>query len=401
MPIAGNVAIVGSAATHFGVHHDRSYLDLVREVAEGAIADAGVENADVQAGWLSTAVPDIAALEGDSGTPITETIGFAPRPVTRVSAYCASGMEAVRGGAMAIAAGEYDVVLVVGVEKMRDVTPRGSLVSRTGNMTHPTLAKGRSGPGFFALLASRYLDRFDRTPDDLSAVAVKNHEHATRNPIAQYSQPVTKEQVRSSAMIADPLRVLDCTPTTDGAAALILTSTEWAKARGVPHAVLDGIGFSVTDGFYAGLFNAENDLLGFRPTREASKVAYAQAGIEVPRKELDLVECHDCFTITEIINYEDLGLCGRGEGWKLLLEGATTVGGDIPVNLSGGLQSCGHPIGATGVRVVKEVADQVTGRAGERQVDGAGTGVAHTLGGPGVLSSVMVLRTGERVPAAA
>src|ERR1700742_3768394 len=155
MPIAGNVAIVGSAATHFGVHHDRSYLDLVRDVAEGAIADAGLENADVQAGWLSTAVPDIAALEGDSGTAITATIGFAPRPVTRVSAYCASGMEAVRGGAMAIAAGEYDVVLVVGAEKMRDVTPRGSLVSRTGNMTHPTLAKGRSGPGFFALVASR------------------------------------------------------------------------------------------------------------------------------------------------------------------------------------------------------------------------------------------------------
>lgn len=391
MPIAGNVAIVGSAATAFGVHHDRGYLDLVHDAATAAIADAGLTTDDIGAAWLSTAVTDIVALEGDSGTPITEMLGFAPKPVTRVSAYCASGMEAVRGAAMAIAACEYDVVIAVGAEKMRDVTPRGSLVARTGNLTHPTLAKGRTGPGFFALLASRYLDTFDRTTDDLSAVAVKNHEHATRNPIAQYSEPVTAEQVRSSAMIADPLRVLDCTPTTDGAAAVVLASTEWARSRGVRHAVLDGVGFSVVDGYYSGLFNAENDMLGFRATREAARSAYAQAGIEQPREDIDLVECHDCFTITEIINYEDLGLCGRGEGWRLLREGATTIGGDIPVNLSGGLQSCGHPIGATGVRVVKEIADQVTGRAGERQVQGAKRGVAHTLGGPGVLSCVMVL----------
>ncbi|HEY6761213.1 MAG TPA: thiolase family protein [Baekduia sp.] len=400
MPVAGNVAIVGSAATLFGVHHERSYHDLLREAANGAIADAGLQNADVQAAWLSTAVPDLVALEGDSGTPITETIGFAPRPVTRVSAYCASGMEAVRGGALAIAAGEFDVVLVAGVEKMRDVAPRESLVARTGNMTHPTLAKGRSGPGGFAMLASRYLHEYERTTDDLDAVAVKAHEHATRNPIAQYSEPVTAEQVRSSPFIADPLRVLDCTPTTDGAAAVILASVDWARARNLPHAVLDGVGFSVTEGYYSSLFNPEYDFLGFRATREASRIAYAQAGIEDPRADLDLVECHDCFTITEIVNYEDLGLCAPGTGWSLLLEGATTVGGDIPVNLSGGLQSCGHPIGATGVRVVKEVADQVIGRAGARQVSGARRGLAHTLGGPGVLSCVMVLSTGTAVAAA-
>jgi acetyl-CoA C-acetyltransferase len=391
MPIAGNVAIVGSATTSFGILHSQGYLDLVREAANGAIEDAGLRNEDVQAAWLSTALPDVVGMEGDSGTPVTESIGFAPRPVTRVSAYCASGMEAVRAGALAIAAGEYEVVLVVGAEKMRDVTPRGSLVARTGNLTHPTLGKGRSGPGFFALLASRYLDTYGRTTDDLSTVAVKNHEHATRNPIAQFSTPVTKEQVRASPMIADPLRLLDCTPTTDGAAAVILASTDWARRRGVPHAVLDGVGFAVTDGYYSGLYDAQNDYLGFRATREAARIAYAQAGIEQPRADLDLVECHDCFTITEIVNYEDLGLCGRGEGWRLLLDGATTTGGDIPVNLSGGLQSCGHPIGATGVRVVKEVADQVTGRAGDRQVKGAHRGVAHTLGGPGVLSSVMVI----------
>jgi acetyl-CoA C-acetyltransferase len=391
VPIAGNVAVVGSAATLFGVQHDRGYIDLIGEAARGAIADAGLEVDDIEAGWLGTAVPEINSMEGESGTPITQAIGFAPRPVTRVSAYCASGMEAVRGAAMAIAAGEYELVLVVGAEKMRDVTPRGSLVARVGNITHPTLAKGRSAPGGFAMLASAYMHEYDRNTDDLATVAVKNHEHATRNPIAQFNTPVTMEEVRASPIVSAPLRQLDCTPTTDGAAALVLASVDWARKRGLPYAVLEGVGFAVSDGYYTGLFNVDNDFLGFRATRDASRLAYKQAGIEDPRADLDFVECHDCFTITEIINYEDLGLCARGTGWKLLLDGATTIGGDIPVNLSGGLQSCGHPIGATGVRVVKEVADQVTGRAGARQVPGAKRGLGHTLGGPGVLSCVMVL----------
>jgi acetyl-CoA C-acetyltransferase len=401
MPVAGNVAIVGSAATVFGIHHERSYMDLLRESTTGAIADAGIANADVQAAWLSTAVPGLSSMEGDSGTPITQVLDFAPRPVTRVSAYCASGMEAVRGAALAIAAGEYEVVMAAGVEKMRDVAPRESLVALTANSTHPTLGKGRSAPGSFAMLASRYLHDYERTTDDLDAIAVKNHEHATRNPIAQFNTPVTAEQVRSSAMIADPLRSLDCTPTTDGSAAVILASVEWAKRSGRPYAVLSGVGFALMHGYYTSLYEREYDFLGFKATREASKIAYAQAGIEDPRKDLDLIECHDCFTITEIVNYEDLGLAKAGTGWKLLHEGATTIGGDIPVNLSGGLQSCGHPVGATGVRVVKEVADQVIGRAGSRQVAGAQRGLAHTLGGPGVLSCVMVLSTGKPVAAAA
>jgi acetyl-CoA C-acetyltransferase len=396
MPIAGQVAIVGSAATEFGVHHDRGYLDLLKEAAQGAVADAGLTTADIDAAWLGTAHPELVALQGDSGTAVTEVLSLAPKPVTRVSAYCATGMEAVRGAAMAIAAGEYEVVLAVGAEKMRDVSPRGSLVSRVANLTHPTLAKGRSGPGQFALLANRYLAEFGRSRDDLAAVAVKNHEHATRNPIAQYNTPVTAEEVLAAPMVADPLGVLDSTPTTDGAAAVVLTTVERAAASGKPYAVLDGVGYAVVDGYYSGLYSEDNDFLGFRSTREAAAIAYEQAGITDPRAQLDLVECHDCFTITEIVNYEDLGLVGRGEGWQLLAEGATTVGGDIPVNLSGGLQSCGHPIGATGVRVVKEVADQVTGRAGERQVEGARRGLAHTLGGPGVLSSVMVISSGNQ-----
>jgi acetyl-CoA C-acetyltransferase len=185
--------------------------------------------------------------------------------------------------------------------------------------------------------------------------------------------------------------VLDCTPTTDGAAAVILASVDWAERHARQYAVIQGIALSVVDGYYAGFFHDDNDYLGFHVTREAAKVAYRQAGIEAPREQLDVVECHDCFTVTELINYEDLGLCERGEGGRLLRDGVTAAGGDVPVNLSGGLQACGHPVGATGVRVIKEVADQVIGRAGDRQVPGARHGVAHTLGGPGVASCVAVI----------
>ncbi|MCW3066617.1 MAG: acetyl-CoA acetyltransferase [Solirubrobacterales bacterium] len=391
MPIAGSVAIIGSAATRFGVLHDRGYLDLLAEAARGAIADAGVSQDSVEAAWLGTAEPAIAALVGDAGTAVTEAIGFAPKPVTRVSTFCCTGMEAVRAAAMGIAAGEYDLVLAVGAEKMRDVTPRGSLVARTANLTHPTLAKGRTAPGQFALMANRYMHEHGATVEDLAAIAVKNHEHATRNPLAHYRTAITAEQVLKAPRVAEPLGTLDCTPTTDGAAAVVLASAEWAAEHAERYAVIEGIALSVVDGYYSGFFHEEADYLGFRVTREAAKVAYRQAGIESPREQIDVAECHDCFTITEIINYEDLGLCGAGEGVELLRSGATTVGGDTPVNLSGGLQSCGHPVGATGVRMIKEVADQVIGRAGERQVEGARRGLAHTLGGPGVASCVAVI----------
>jgi acetyl-CoA C-acetyltransferase len=394
VPIAGEVAIIGSAATRFGVLHDRGYLELLAEAARGAIADAGIEQDQLEAAWLGTAEPLTAALLGDAGTAVTEALRFAPRPVTRVSTFCCTGMEAVRAAAMSIAAGEYDLVLAVGAEKMRDVTPRGSLVSRTANLTHPTLAKGRTAPGQFALLANRYMHEYDCVGEDLANVAVKNHANAARNPIAQYSDPLTVEQVLNAPRVAEPLGLLDCTPTTDGAAAVILTSVAHARTLGRPYAVIEGIALSVVDGYYAGFFHDDHDYTSFAVTREAAKVAYRQAGISEPRAQLDMVECHDCFTITELINYEDLGLCGRGEGVELLRSGVTAADGDMPVNLSGGLQACGHPVGATGVRVIKEIADQVIGRAGARQIAGARRGAAHTLGGPGVASCVAVIGTG-------
>ena len=192
-------------------------------------------------------------------------------------------------------------------------------------------------------------------------------------------------------MVATPLGALDCTPTTDGAAAAIVASRSWAEKHADNYVVFRGVGLATIDGYFAMHFRPSNDFLGFEATRAAAHTAYEQAGITNPRAELDVIECHDCFTITEIVNTEDLGLVDRGEGGRLLMSGATAAGGDIPVNLSGGLQACGHPIGATGVRMVVEISNQLTGRAGPRQVKGATTGLAHTLGGPGVASAVMVL----------
>jgi acetyl-CoA C-acetyltransferase len=392
MPVAGHVAIIGSGVTPFGVQHEVGYLDLIRQAVTAALADAELELDQIEAAWLGTSAPLTAALIGDTGAGITQAFPeFDPRPSTRVNAACCTGMESIRGAAMAIAAGEYDVVLAVGAEKMRDVGPRESLVERNTNHTHPTIGKGRTAPGFFALLASRYMSINDCTPEDLAAIAVKNHEHALRNPIAQFAEAVTTEQVLEAPRVAEPLGVLDSTPTTDGAAAVVLTSVQAAERHGRPFAVIEGLGMSYVDGYYSGLFNPKNDFLGFRATRAAAAKAYEQAGITSPREELDVVECHDCFTITEILNYEDLGFCERGGGVDLLRSGATAAGGDLPVNLSGGLQACGHPIGATGVRMVKEIVDQVMDRAGERQVEGASRGLAHTLGGPGMASSVYVI----------
>ncbi len=380
-----------STSTAFGVHHDRGYLDLLAEAATGAVADANLELGQIESAWLGTAEPGLTGLVGDSGSAVAEAIGFAPRPVTRVANFCCTGLEAVRAGALDVAAGEHGLVLAVGAEKMRDVPSRGSLVARTANLTHPTLAKGRTAPGQFALLANRYMAEYGVSRETIARVSVKNHEHALRNPRAHFRKAVTVEEVLAAPVVAEPFGVLDCTPTTDGAAALVLAPVEWARANAERFVVIRGFGLAVTSGYYSTFFDEDWDFLGFRSTREAARIAYAQAGIEEPRRELDLVECHDCFTVTELVNYEDLGLCGRGEGGKLLESGATAAGGDIPVNLSGGLQACGHPVGATGVRMLCEVTDHLLGRAGERQVEGARLGAAHTLGGPGVVSAVAVL----------
>lgn len=386
------VAVIGVGVTPFGVHYEKGFYDLIIDAVAEATRDAGVRLTEIEAAWLGAMEPRITAQLADAGPAAAEALGLYPRPVTRVANYCTSGMEAVRAAALAVAAGQYELVLAVGAEKMRDVPPRGSLVDRTVNLNHPTLTKGRTAPGQFALLATRYLHQYGYGRELLADVAIKNHYHGSLNPKAHFRAEVTREQVLKAPLVSEPLGLLDCTPTTDGAAAVILTTRRRAEAMGADYVLLRGMGVATTGGYFSVQFEPGQDFLGFRATREAARMAYAQAGITDPRRELDVVECHDCFTITELVNCEDLGLCAPGEAARLLQEKVTWLGGELPVNPSGGLQSCGHPVGATGVRMVAEITDQLRNRAGQRQVPGARTGLAHTLGGPGIVSAVMILQ---------
>lgn len=385
-----DVVVIGAAASRFGEFFDLSYADLAREATARALEDAGVGLDDVDAAWLGTAFAYTYSDEGNAGTSLAEAIGMRDRPVTRVAAYCASGVDALRQATLALRSHACDVALVAGVEKMRDVGPRGSLVMQHVDRGHPLLSKGRTAPGMFALVAERYRAVHGDPRDAMTAVATKNHGFGARNPRAHFRREVSAEQVLSAPPLSGPIGLLDACPTTDGAAALVLVRGE--DARGRRAASVAGVAMSNDLGYFTSHSSPRFDFVGFEATRHAARSAYRQAGVERPGEEVDVAECHDCFTITEVVNYEDLGFCGRGEGRDFVLSGASGPGGRLPVNTSGGLKACGHPIGATGVRMVVDVCDQVWGRAGERQVPGAHVGVAHALGGPGSLACVAVVR---------
>ena len=391
MGLGGKVAIIGTGVIKFGENFHQSLTDMIYEAVTQALADAAVERTRLQAAWLGCYEPMLYGFEGNSGTFVADPLNLFPIPVTRVAAYCATGIEAVRNAAFAVASGEYDLVLAVGAEKMREVPSRGSLVAQAVNRGHPVLAKGRTAPSMFALLATRYFKEYGASEDALGAVAVKNHYHGSLNPKAHFQKEITPEMHARAPKVADPLGLFDCCPTTDGAAAVILTRTDLAPGFTDRYTVIRGIAYAVTAGYWNTQFDPSWNFTSFRSTQEAARAAYRMAGVSDPRKEIDVVECHDCFTITEIVNYEDLGFAAPGEGWKYATGGVTRLGGDLPVNTSGGLKSCGHPIGSSGVRMIANIHDQLLGRAGRMQVPNARMGLAHNLGGPGAVSAVAVL----------
>jgi len=391
MGLGGKVAIIGTGIIKFGENFHQSLTDMVFEAVSQALADAKIESKQLQAAWLGCYEPMLYGFEGNSGTFVSDPLNLFPIPVTRVAAYCATGIEAVRNAALAVASGEYDLVLAVGAEKMREVPSRGSLVAQAVNRGHPVLAKGRTAPGMFALVATRYMKEYGATEEALAAVALKNHYHGSLNPRAHFQKEITAEQYQKQPKVAEPLGLFDCCPTTDGAAAVILTRADLAPKFTDAYTILRGIAYAVTAGYWNTQFDPSWSFTSFRSTREAAQAAYKMAGVTNPAKEINVAECHDCFTITEIVNYEDLGFAKPGEGWKFATGGVTKLGADLPVNTSGGLKSCGHPIGASGVRMIANIHDQLLGRAGKMQVKGARMGLAHNLGGPGAVSAVAVL----------
>ncbi len=380
MSVKDQVAVVGVGCTKFGDRFDRGYEELICDAAYDAYADAGIDPMEIDAAYLGTYLPGPGG--GKAAVSLADALRLYDKPITRVENYCATGTDAFRNGCLAIAAGVADVVLVLGAEKLKDRGGRG--IPRLG---HPLLARGNTAPGLFALAANRYMHTFGLGRETLAKVAVKNHHNGAQNPKAHLQMEVTAEQVLKAPMIAWPFGLFDCCPTTDGAAAAILCRADRARRFKKTPVAVKGFGLAVATG--RPYFDPTFDYLGFRSTQAAARQAYAMAGIAP--SDVDFAEVHDCFTWTEISNTEDLGFCAKGEGGKLVEEGRTAIGGDIPINPSGGLKSFGHPIGASGVRMIYECVTQLSDEAGARQVKDAELGLAHNVGGPGAVSCVVVL----------
>jgi len=375
LDLRAKVAVVGVGCTPFGELYEQSPEDLLCDAVDEALADAGCERERIEAAWVGTVM---STFGGDA---LADALKLFGRPMTRVQNYCASGMDAFRNACLAVAAGQHDVVLAVGFEKMRD----GGFARP--NRSHPVLDFGERAPHVFALSANRYFATYGASKKTLAAVAVKNHKNGMKSPKAHLKMEVNEETVLRAPMIYSPLGLFDCCPTTDGAAAAVVCRADLVKSfTGTPVWPL-GIGLAAVSGqpYYKPSFG----YVGFEATVRAAEQAYTQA--KLTPAQVDFAEVHDCFTITEILNYEDLGFCARGEGGRFVEEGRADLGGEKPVNPSGGLKSYGHPVGATGARMLYELATQLRGQAGARQVTGAKIGLAHNLGGPGAISCVSIL----------
>jgi acetyl-CoA C-acetyltransferase len=392
MSYKDKVSIVGAGCTNFGENFEASYTDLIYQAATEAAEEAGIEFKDIDAAWLGTAFPDAGVYKGRSGMDLAEALGLYDIPITRVSNYCATGGDAVRNAMNSLLAGQHDVVLALGVEKLRDRTPTESIVKMMVDAGHPIYQKGFTAAGTFAVYATRHFKEFGTTREHLSQISVKNHKHAMFNPKAHMRKELSLEDVMRSPMVAYPITLFESCPTTDGSAAVIMTRAEDADKYNKDYKInVKGQGLSISTGWDLPFYNPHHDFTGFRATEVASKKAYEHAGITNPGKEIDFAEVHDCFSIVELLTYEDLGFCKKGDGKDMVEQNRTELGGDIPVNVSGGLLSCGHPVGATGIRMLYELVRQLQGRCDKRQVKDAQMGLAHNIGGPGAVASVTIL----------
>lgn len=380
------VAIIGTSMTAFGELWSKSLRQIWAEAALAAMKDAGIDKVDFMtvgcmASGLFTGQEHLASLLADE-------LGQAGTAAMRVESACASGGLALRAGFAEVAAGFSDVVLATGVEKMTDVD--GADATYALGTAADQQGEGFQGitfPGLYAMLARIHMDTYGTTIEQLADVAVKNHANGLLNPKAQYHRKIDREDVLASTMVADPLHLLDCSPITDGAAAMVITTLEKAKqlAKGKPVIKVAGSGLATDTISLA----AREDLGELRAVRLAGERAYAMAGKKPG--DIQVAEVHDCFTIAEIMATEALGFFPRGGGGKGVEAGETSLMGRIPVNTSGGLKSKGHPVGATGVAQMVEIVTQLRGEAGERQIKDARIGMAQTMGGSGGSSVVHIL----------
>jgi acetyl-CoA C-acetyltransferase len=377
-------AIVGAGMSRFTEHFDTGIKELVPiAVAEAAAAvDKGFDRADVNAAWFG----QVGTTDGFASGILADTCGLLDIPVTRIENACATGNDAVRHGAMAIASGLADVVLVVGADKVREGSTAGTFwewMSYTRDMAwdYPL---GLVAPANFAVHVQRYLHESGATREHMAMVAVKNHAHALPNEKAQMRFEITVEQALAAPMVVDPFGLYDCTPQSDGAAAVILAAEDVVDRYTDNPVWVRGFGL----GLDRVMHQHKGDMTSFPPTVKAAKQAYAMAG--VGPDDIDVAEVHDCFSGVELINYEDLGFCEKFGAAKLIESGETRIGGRLPVNPSGGLKAKGHPPGATGVAQCVELFEQLRGEAAN-QVDSPKLALAQNVGGPTAVSAVTIL----------
>jgi len=381
--IRDKVAIIGMGCAKFGERWADGAEDLMVEAYAEALADAGIETAQIGAAWLSVGFD--AMNIGPSGIPLAMALRLHNVPVTKVENYCASGTEALRGAAYAVASGATDIALALGVEKLKD-TGYGGLPVRTRGTMFDMVGVVGSAPGNFAQLAAAYRSRHGVARDDLkramAQVSVKSHANGARNPKAHLRKPVDIDTVLNAPIIADPLGLYDCCGVSDGAACAIVTTPEIAHSLGGQRQLvtIKALQLAVSNGWE--LQGSGWDGSYLHTTRIAARRAYEEAGITDPRKEISLMEVHDCFSITELVTMEDLFISEPGEGWRDVLDGRFDADGEIPCQIDGGLKCFGHPIGASGLRMVYENYLQLLGRAGERQRRTPPVlGLSHNLGG--------------------
>jgi len=378
--IKDKVAIVGMGCTKFGELWDKSVDDLITEATFEACEDAGVELKDIEAAWLGT------VFSGHTALSLSTPLKLQYIPVTRVENMCATGTEALRAAAYAVAAGACDIALAVGVEKLKDTGWTGvqpsNVVGRTTMGTTGTELE-LSPPALFAQLAMRYFHQYNLSTEQgkmlLAEIAVKNHHNGSLNPKAHYQNELTIEQVMKAPIVAPPLGVLDCCGVSDGAAAAIVTRADMAKKFRDDPIYIKSLTISV--GPSRDPISQDYDFSHVEENVRAAKMAYAEAGITDPRAELSMAEVHDCFTIHEMSIYEDLGWSKKGRARDDIEAGTFKLKGELPVNTDGGLKCFGHPLGASGLRMQYEVYKQLQEKAGPRQVRNPRLGLTHNLGG--------------------
>ncbi len=380
------VSVIGIGCTRFGKHDGIGIIDLAVQACRQALDDAGVPNERVQAFYLGNFVSEALVHQGSLAPMVAHRVGLRTIPCTKVEGACASSGIAFRHGVLLIASGLCDIVLTAGAEKMTSsetTTVTEALASAGDAETEMRL--GLTFPGTFGIIMRRHMYQYGTTREQVAMVSVKNRGNGSTNPKAHFQKPVSLEEVLGSRLISDPLRLYDCPPISDGASAAVLCAADLAgEFTGRPIDVI-GSGHAMGPGT---LFEMA-DLTSFEASVSASREAYRMAGVS-PR-DIDVAEVHDCFTIAEIAAIEDLGLVAKGEGGRATENGLTALGGPIPVNPSGGLLAKGHPVGATGLAQIYEIALQLRGEA-IHQVAGAEIGLAHNLGGTGATSTVHILK---------